>query len=127
MKRIAQCVAVLAIALLMVQPVLAGSNCILGAAAACVEGCPMAGMGADCPMQSPMLSSGCPMDCCGHAVMQATEPVAAADRARVAVQVSALTGRPEILAAAADDLRAGMEARDASPPPIYILNRVFRI
>jgi len=129
MKRIAQFAAVLAIALFVAQPALAGSICIFGQSATCVTGCPMAmdNMGPDCPMASGMVASGCSMDCCPGAAMQASEPLAAANKWRTAVQTLALADASEI--SAANPVAVGpisVKFRGVSPPR-YILNQVFRI
>jgi hypothetical protein len=129
MKRIAQFAAVLAITLLVAQPALAGATCLFGSAAACVSGCTMAmdGMGSDCPMTGQMLSSGCPMDCCSHAALQATEPLVAPSKVRVAVQPIAFAEHSQI--SIADPIavaREIIETRSVSTPR-YILNQVFRI
>jgi hypothetical protein len=127
MKRIAQFAAVLAIALLIAQPVVAGATCLFGPAAACISGCPMAGMGPDCPMGGQTLATSCPMDCCSHAALQASEPLAAPSKVRVVAQPIALAepfqnsiANPKAAA------REIIEIQSVSPPR-YILNKVFRI
>lgn len=129
MKRLVQFVAVLAIGLLVVQPALAGLPCVAGANTECAPGCPMAmnGMRPGCPMASQMASGDCPQNCRGHALPQATAPVAAPEKLKLAVSAapsmllgSVFMAEPEL------NLRTPIEARIASPPR-YILNRAFRI
>jgi hypothetical protein len=129
MKRIAHFAAVLAIVLLVVQPALAASFCVVGQNAVCTTGCPMAmaGMGPDCPMASGMVASGCSMDCCSHGAMLASESQATADRHRsdmrfmAVVEPAAIAGFEPIA-----DRRIISEILGVSPPR-YILNQVFRI
>ena len=129
MKRIVQFAAILAIALLLVQPALAASACLFGPAVACVTGCPMAmgGMRPNCPMSSQMVASSCPMDCCSHSASQATEPVATADKMRAVAQPLTLAEFAVIpISNPALAAREINEIRGVSPP-LTILNQVFRI
>ncbi len=127
MKRIAQFAAVLAIALLVAQPAIAGATCLFGPAAACVSGCPMAGMGPDCPMTGQTVASSCPMDCCSHAALQATDPQVAPSKVRVVVQPIAFAEHYKVsIANPIAVAREIVKIRSVSPPR-YILNRAFRI
>ena len=129
MKRTEKFVLVAAIALLVANPVFANSICLFGLSTLCVSACPMAmeGMGSDCEMAGPMLATGCAVNCCSHATSEATETYAAPNTARAAAQPAVLA---DLAASSAPGLvmagRNGVVVR-GEPPPIYILNRVFRI
>ena len=87
----------------------------------------MEGMSSGCPMTNPMLAPGCPVNCCSHATLEATEAFRAADKPRSVAQPAAIAEFAEVSTAAPVAVeRAAAEVRGA-PPPIYILNQVFRI
>jgi len=87
----------------------------------------MDGMSADCPMAKPMLAPGCPLNCCSHAALEATEAISGWHKARVVAQPAALDNLAEIAIAEPNAAeRADIGVRGA-PPPIYILNQVLRI
>ena len=129
MRRRVQFVAVLVIALLALQPILAGVPCAFGMSETCAAGCPMAmnGMGPDCPMTGRMTTADCPSDCCTHTLPQAAMFPATPGRVKLAVPAHSAV-LPEIVftPGQAPAPQAQIEARIASPPR-YILNQVFRI
>lgn len=129
MKRFAQLVAVLAIALFAIQPALAGMSCMPNQSAACVPGCPMAmdSMGADCPVAGQAMASECLPNCCTHGVSPAIAPLVPSERLRLAMFLIS-AARPDAgqSAKTAASFFAPIESRAVSPPR-YILNQVFRI
>ena len=129
MKRMAQFAAILAIAFLMAQPAFASPACTFESAAGCVVDCPMdmQGMGPDCPMTGPIVSFGCPTDCCSHAAVQAMESIVAPEKLRVGAQQAVASDASEApIAAPVADRPSGLAIRGSSPPR-YLMNQVFRI
>jgi hypothetical protein len=127
LKYLLKNVVLLVIGLLAAQPVLSSLNCAAWMARTCAPGCPMAmtSMGPDCPMLSITDAEGCSQKCCTQ--VEALLPRTSADKSKTTIQVpvAALAGvlqadRLEIPAVEAGDRRA-------DSPPLYILNRVFRI
>jgi hypothetical protein len=129
MKRFAQFALVLAVGLLVTNPVFASSICVFGLSTACVPDCPMpmGGMSSDCPMANPVLAPGCPVNCCSHATLEATEPFTAAHKVRGVAQPAALAELAEIAIAEPVAVQRVSIGIRGAPPPIYILNQVFRI
>ena len=129
MKRLAQFVAILAMAFLVIPPALAGVICTPAESAACVPSCPMAmdSMGADCPMVGQAMASECPLNCCAQNALHAVAPLVPSEKVRLAISLLAavLPGAPLTIGAQAS-LFAPLENKAVSPP-IYILNQVFRI
>jgi hypothetical protein len=129
MKRFAQFVCLLAIAILGIQPVFAGIACTLAGADTCVPDCPMAmgAMAADCPMAGQMAMSDCPPDCCTHTISQAIASPAAPEKFRLVISavLMALPGTSIAERASAPSF-APIESRSGSPP-LYLLNQIFRI
>lgn len=129
MKSLVQFVAVLAIALLAVQPAVAGLPCEDAARTTCAPGCPMSmnGMGLDCPMASRMAAGACSENCCGHALPQVTAPLAVAEGIKLAASAapSMLPGSISITELVIARWTP-IEARFTSPPR-HILYQVFRI
>jgi hypothetical protein len=129
MKRIAQFVAVLGIALVAVQPVLASLPCVVSSGGVCISGCPMATieMGPDCSMQGPMAESSCPQNCCDHNAFQATAPLAVHDKSRLSAPSTALALTMALAVTAPAAHTQVNHGPRADSPPRYILNQVFRI
>jgi hypothetical protein len=129
MKHLLKSAVLLVIGLLAAQPVLSSLNCAAGLAAACAPGCSMAmsSMAPDCPMSGMSATEGCPQNCCTQNSVNAVLPKAATDKSKVTIHVpvAALAS----VDAAAGPEKPAAESLDAriDTPPLYILNRVFRI
>lgn len=123
MKRLAQFAAFLVIALLAMQPALAATPCLSGAAAPCQPGCPMSmsSMGADCPMAAAV----CLGSCCTVATPQAVANLAPPEPLAIPAGVALVN--PLALQAPASLSRAACCAAPFASPPLYLLNQVFRI
>jgi len=128
MKRAIQLAAVLLIALMAGQPVLAAANCEMdmsGSPASCPMG--MSTMGADCPMAHGM-SAECLTRCLDCAA--ATDLALNAVQAKPKMIVAELATSAEIASQIIDPPRTAFRARAAvfsGSPPRYLLNRAFRI
>ena len=133
MKRILQLVAVLAISLLTVQPIIAG--CLPGNAMRCAPGCSMnatdmgsmSGMDPDCLRSQGDQLGKCSAGCCLQTAAQSVTALAAPDWQSQVVSVSAMTRA--VVAFTPNKLvtvRAVFTA-PAQSPPRYILNQAFRI
>ena len=125
MKRGLQFVAVLIVSFLAGAPVLAGLAC----AAQPVAGsdCPMdmSNMANDCPMSHASVRE-CPLDCCARSQSVVVAQDVVFLKQRHVVEPLAVPG------GVADGARrelavADLSVRAMSSPPVYILNRVFRI
>lgn len=128
MKRLAQFGVLLVAAILAAQPVLAELSCTARRATSCVPNCPMSAMAGDCPMEHSQAINRCPGNCCTRVVPQAIIQPAAPERLRpVALMASGLPAlyafAPRSMASAAHAHASGLSAS----PPLYLLNRVFRI
>lgn len=126
MKRLGQFGVLLVAAILVAQPVLAEVPCAAGAATACSAKCPMIATGGECPMGQSMAPE-CANDCCTQVVPQAVVQPASPEKLRAYAAPAAVTA-PRILISGV----AANAALTATPgifesPPIYLLNRVFRI
>lgn len=126
MKRLAQCGVLLVTAMLAVQPVLAELPCV--AAPSCAPNCPMSAMGGDCPMEQSFATNGCPANCCTHVTPQAVVQPATPERLRPVAFAAQTLSAPHAFASGqpANAAQADAAAFSASPP-LYLLNRVFRI
>ena len=131
MKKLIQCVAALVVALLASQPALAGIACGLGSIdIACTSACPMtmSAMSTRCSMPQHAAGSGCLQECCRFGPQQAvTRTVTTRPRLAVAAtQLSNDLGLPPSpqRSAVKADLAHPL---DTSPPPRYLMLRVFRI
>jgi hypothetical protein len=125
MKRGFQFVALLIVSLLAGAHVLAGFACAMQPVAG--SDCPMgmSNMASDCPM-SHMSVQECPMGCCARSQRVVVSQDLVFLKQRHVVEPLAVpngvTDRAQRELAVAD-----MSARETSSPPVYILNRVFRI
>jgi hypothetical protein len=129
MKRITQFSAVVFLALLTVQPVLASLSCALGGVRGGASSCPMgmSEMGADCPMASHMVDAGCSQNCCAQAGLPTRGAAVKADKLRVdglSAAVAALVTYAQSGRTTGTDRRSGVRG---DSPPRHILNQVFRI
>jgi hypothetical protein len=131
MKKLIQFVAVALVAVLAVQPALAGLTCGMmpSASVPCASKCEMAmhRMGASCPMRHHDTGSGCQQDCCRHgwppAVVQSAfkaTPKPSATPFLLAVPVPASAGIAAFAVPPPEDI-------GASGPDRHVLLQVFRI
>jgi hypothetical protein len=122
MKRTLQLVAVLVMGLLAGAPVLAGVRCVMSAAGM-ASACPMdmSNMGSDCPMPR-MDVLACVSDCCAQQAPAVTAKQLVAEKASPATAMPLPTPAVKVV-------WAGVLLRvpETSSPPVYVLNRVFRI
>ena len=133
MKRLIQFVAASVIALLAVQPALAGVPCTHGVPVACAPGCPMAmsNMAPDCPMNgtvaNQMTATDCPQNCCTHALLQPVNLWPASVKLKFAAPTPAIALPAAISTLElASGFNGSIQVRSASPP-LRILLHVFRI
>lgn len=129
MKQPAQFVAVLVIVLLAVTPAFTGLPCVVATRTACAPGCPMAmnGICSDCPMSRQMGASQCPCNCCSQTLPETFTLSASPQKLHPGALASPLVIGVTIPAAIRTFAApAAVEGR-ASPPPLYLVNRVFRI
>jgi hypothetical protein len=122
MRRGLQLVALLVIGFLAVGPVFAGVRCVMSAADA-ASACPMdmSNMGSDCPMPR-MDVLACVSDCCAR---QAPAVTAKQWIAEKAAPVAAMPVLPATVKLVWNG--ALLHVPETSSPPVYVLNRVFRI
>lgn len=127
MKRAFQFAAIFAVLLMAGQPVLAAASCDMGMASSSAT-CPMgmSEMSSDCPMAHG-LTAECAQNCCNHSSPKAMTLPAAPAKPRLlaaGVTVSPVTEFDFAVAAHSDWQPA---IATASPPPLYLLDRAFRI
>ena len=129
MKKLVQLVALLVIGLLALAPAVAGLSCALSQRTVYASGCPMArtAMGPHCPMGRQMAMGGCPRSCCPLKLPQAAAVFTATEKPRFTL-LAGLSSIPFAApqAAPAPALKPAGPHPEASPP-LYLLNRVFRI
>ena len=113
--------AVLVIGLLAGAPVWAGLHCLVTAAEA-ASACPMgmSGMSNDCPMTR-MDVLACGKDCCAQQAPAVTAKLWLAEKASPGTVVLPIPVAKLILT------RVDRDVPEMSSPPVYVLNRVFRI
>jgi hypothetical protein len=131
MKKLIQCVAALVVALLATQPALAGLACGLGSIdIACTPACPMAmsQMSGKCSMPQHAAGTGCLQECCRFGQQQA---VARTTNAKPKSKVAETALFQQLPLADKASIGAVITPSalplDTSPPPRYLVLRVFRI
>ncbi|HWE84777.1 MAG TPA: hypothetical protein VG267_07520 [Terracidiphilus sp.] len=127
MKRVLQFAATLVILLLAGQPAFAGLACAMSGTMQ-ASSCPMSmsAMSADCPMMHGVAPE-CTQDCCNGTAPKPALLLAVPAKPNLVAGSAAVSPVVEARLSAAprqDWLPAMVES---SPPPHYILNRVFRI
>jgi hypothetical protein len=126
MRRLLQISTTLVISLLALQPALEGLACsmLMGPVA-----CPMSikAMSPDCAMAQPMAQAGCAQDCCNHALPQSAVITAVPAKSRSAAPAQLTLAGAEPLQPQTASVVRNATAASVSPPPLYLLNRVFRI
>ena len=129
MKHLLKTSALLVVALLAAQPVLASVSCVAGMAPACTPDCPMAmtSMAPDCPMTGMTASGGCPQNCCTRNAVEAVLPQAVPDKFKVTFHIPVAVFSSAAAAAGLENPAAASLQPRADSPPRYILNRVLRI
>ena len=130
MKNLLKTAVLIVVSLLAAQPVLSSWSCAAGMAPLCAQGCPMAmaGMGQECPMTGMSAANECIQDCCARNAVNAVLPKAATVKLRAGHDswLSVLAGAAEI--GPVDVQRSEIDGgRRADSPPVYLVNRVFRI
>ena len=124
MKRLFQFMAIAMAGLVAAQPALAGLLC-----AAPVSACPVAmtDMGPGCPMAGRMAADNCPLTAYLRAMPQSLASVASPARPKVESPAGAQSSTFVLPTVVGSRLASGAAAAEASSPPLYLLNRVFRI
>jgi hypothetical protein len=121
MKRVSQFAAAILILLLGVQPALLGAACAMnGATRAACPLC-MSAIGADCPMAQGMAA------CCNRIDLGAVVLPAIPAKPRPARASARILVAAELHSSAVAPSRGLPPVIDSSPPPRYLLSRVFRI
>jgi hypothetical protein len=124
MRRLLQIAATLVITLLALQPALDGLACSLSMGPACPMG--MGTMSPDCPMAQQTAQAGCP-DCRNHALPQSAVMTAILIKPKSGATSPMIATVAEPLPVQAASAAGYMPAASSSPPPLYVLNQVFRI
>ncbi|HEY2860636.1 MAG TPA: hypothetical protein VGJ21_19610 [Terracidiphilus sp.] len=125
MRRLLQISAMLVITLVALQPALDGLARSIWMGPACPMG--MSAMSADCPMAQQAAQAGCAQDCCNHALPQSAVISAIAAKPKGGAPAPMITATAAPLQVQATSASVTMPAASSSPPPLYILNQVFRI
>jgi len=127
MKHLLKNVVLLVIGLLAAQPVLSSLNCAAWMAHTCAPGCPMTmtSMGPDCPMAGFTDAEGCSQKCCTQ--VEALLPRTSTDKSTATIQVHVAAYADVVQADRLEIPAVDSADRSADSPPLYILNRVFRI
>jgi hypothetical protein len=122
MRRTLPFAAVLAIGLLIIGPAFAGVRCVMSAADA-ASACPMdmSNMGSDCPMPR-MDVLACVSDCCAQQAPAVTAKHWVAEKAFTVAEMPVLTVTEKLVW---DGI--ALRVPETNSPPVYVLNRVFRI
>jgi len=87
----------------------------------------MSGMGADCPMANQMAAGNCLRDCCAKIHPQAIVLPAVVTKLHFGLPASLSAVSAEIVAARTDFAPRPPVTAETDPPPLYLLNQVFRI
>ena len=126
MRRLLHISTMLVIALLALQPALEGLACSMPMGPVA---CPMSmsAMSPDCPMGQQMAQAGCAQDCCNHALPQSAVITAIPAKCRSAAPAQLTLAGAEPLQLQTAYVVRNTTAASSSPPPLYLLNRVFRI
>jgi hypothetical protein len=132
MKRALPIAVALLVTLLMAQPALAGLSCTMQMAPGvpCAPACDMAisQMSANCPMHHRAPQGICFQDCCRPNTLPAVVQAVSKFRPRVLAATLQILPPPLSTETPAKALAAhSLIDLGASPPPRYILFRVFRI
>ena len=128
MKRALQIMAVLLAVALTAQPVLAGVDCLTGAGMQ-AEACPMgmSAMNADCPMATGMSAFICDQQCCRLHAPQTIAVRGDAVRLKSTEAFSTVSEWIAIPLVPVFNTESQSASNATDSPPIYLLNRVFRI
>jgi hypothetical protein len=87
----------------------------------------MTDMGPDCPMSGAMAADACPLTAYLYAIPQSVASVAATGRPKAEPPASAHGAAPAMPPAHRSLVALDAMAAEASSPPLYLLNQVFRI
>ena len=87
----------------------------------------MSGMGADCPMANQMATGNCLHDCCARIQPQAIVLPAVVTKLHFSLLASHFAVSAEFVAAGTDIAPQPPVTAETDPPPLYLLNQVFRI
>ena len=122
MRRGLQFVGLLVIGLLAAGPAFAGLHCVMSAADV-ASACPMdmSNMGSDCPMPRMDVLT-CVSDCCAQQAPAVTAKQLVAEKAPPVAAMPLLTATVKLVWDG-----AALRVPETNSPPVYVLNRVFRI